>query len=71
MLNKFVVKITYGTGTAYFITDTPDIEKAIQQFKQEYSKAIPDTKCYGLPEIVSAEIHVLMYDLTEPRNPIK
>ena len=68
MEKKFVLKIKYGTGTAYLTVGTPDLCEAITIFKQEYSKAIPDTKCYGLPDIIAAEIHPVMFDITKPQE---
>lgn len=58
---RFVLEVKYGTGKAYWPTNEPDIMKAIQEFQMEYSREIPDTKMYGLPEILSASIHPLMY----------
>ena len=58
---KFVLSIKYGTGKAYWPTNEPDLIRAIQEFQKEYSKGIPDTKMYGIPEILSAELYPLMY----------
>lgn len=68
MEKKFVLKIKYGTGTAYLIVDTPDLCEAVKIFKQEYNKAIPDMKCYGIPDIISAEIHPVMFDMTKAKE---
>ena len=53
---RFVLKIKYGTGEACMPTNQPDIVEAIKEFKKEYGKGIPDTKMYGLPDIISAEL---------------
>lgn len=58
---KFVLKVRYGTGTTALVVDTCDFEQAIKQFKAEYSKSLPDTKMYGLPDILEAELFPLMY----------
>ena len=35
---------------------------SLKEFLDEYSKALPDTKMYGLPTIIKAEIKVLKYN---------
>lgn len=61
MTYKFVLRVKYGTGSANFPTNEPDLIKALKEFKLEYGKKIPDTKMYGMPEILSAELQPLMY----------
>ena len=58
---RFVLRVKYGTGSANFPTNEPNLIKAIEEFKAEYGKGIPDTKMYGMPEILSAELQPLMY----------
>ena len=58
---KFVLHVKYGTGVANMPTNQPDIIEAIKEFKEEYGRGIPDTKMYGLPDIISAELQPLMY----------
>ena len=62
MNRKFVLRVWYGTGSAAMVVDTPVLTEAIGIFYREYSKGIPDTKCYGLPEITKAELIPLMYE---------
>ena len=57
---KFVLKVKYGTGKACMLTNQPDLVEAIKEFKEEFGKSIPDTKMYGLPDIISAELFPLM-----------
>ena len=57
----FILKIQYGTGEAYMLVPTPDIIKAVELFKKKYKESIPDTKEFGMPEIVSAEVHPILY----------
>jgi hypothetical protein len=61
MQKKFVLRVKYGTGEAYMETYNPDLVKAIQEFQDKYKRALPDTKMYGLPPIISASIHPLMW----------
>ena len=57
---KFVLRVKYGTGDACMLTNKPDIGEAIEEFKREYGKNIPDTKMYGLPNIILAELLPLL-----------
>lgn len=61
MQKKFILRIKYGTGEAYMETSTPDLIEAIQEFQNKYKEALPDTKMYGLPPIISASIHPLIW----------
>lgn len=60
-MRKFCLRVTYGTGKTAMVVDTCDLEQAIKLFKEEYAKTLPDTKMYGLPDILEAEIFPLMY----------
>lgn len=60
-MQKFVLRIEYGTGKLNIMTNEPDLVKAIQKFQEEYKKALPDTKMYGLPPITKAELLPLAY----------
>lgn len=60
-MKKFILLVKYGTGKAAMLTETPDLVKAIMEFKHEYMKGIPDTKEYGMPEILKAELVPVMY----------
>lgn len=61
-MRKFVLLVKYGTGKAAMIVDTPDLIKAVMEFKHRHMKGVPDTKEYGMPEILKAEIIPVMYD---------
>ena len=61
-MRKFVLRVWYGTGTAAMITDTPSLVEALDRFLVEYKKTLPDTKMYGMPEIIKAEIIPCMYE---------
>ena len=61
-MRKFVLRVRYGTGTAAMITDTPSLVEALDRFLVEYKKTLPDTKMYGMPEIIKAEIIPCMYE---------
>lgn len=60
-MKKFVLSVEYGTGKACMITECPDLAEALNEFLKEYGRALPDTKMYGLPVILKAEILPLMY----------
>ena len=62
MEKKYVLTVEYGTGKISMLTATNDIVEALKEFLNEYSKALPDTKMYGLPTIIKAEITVLKYN---------
>lgn len=59
---KFILNVEYGTGKVGMITSSPDLIEALKEFLEEYSKSIPDTKMYGLPNIIRAEILPLVYN---------
>ena len=68
MNKKFILNVEYGTGKVAMITSTPDIIEALKEFLGEYSKSLPDTKMYGLPNIIRAEILPLVYNKNEEEN---
>ena len=61
-MRKFVLIVKYGTGQAAMIVDSPDIQLAIAAFKKKYMEGMPETKEFGMPEIVGAEVLPIMYD---------
>ena len=61
MDKRYVLIVEYGTGKIAMLTSTNDITEALKEFLAEYSKALPDTKMYGLPSIIKAEIVPLKY----------
>jgi len=61
MNKKFVLRVEYGTGKLNMLTDKPDLIEAVQDFMEEYKKALPDAKMYGLPTITKAELLPLAY----------
>ena len=61
-MKKFILRVWYGTGNSTMLVDTPDFRKALDLFLKAYTKCIPDTKEYGLPDIIKAELTPLMYD---------
>ena len=65
MNKKYVLYVEYGTGKVGMITSSPDITTALQEFLEEYGKALPDTKMYGLPNILKAEIIPIVYNRAE------
>jgi hypothetical protein len=60
-MRKFVLRVKYGAGEANMLTDKPDLVNALQEFLDEYKKAIPDSKIDGMPAITKVEIMPLMY----------
>lgn len=62
MGKKFVLIVKYGSGKAAMLTNTPNLTEAIKQFETEYNKMMPPTKCYGLPEIIKAELVPVLYE---------
>lgn len=62
MVRKFVLCVEYGTGKVGMVTSTSDITEALQEFLSEYKKSIPDTKDFGLPSIIKAELLPLLYE---------
>ena len=61
MEKRFVLRVTYGTGTLNVLTDKLDLIPALQEFVEVYRKSLPDTKMYGLPTILKAELLPLAY----------
>ena len=61
MKRKYVLRVEYGTGKLNMLTEQPDLILALQEFAKEYQKALPDTKMYGLPSIIKAELLPLAY----------
>lgn len=61
-MKKFVLRVWYGTGSDAILVDTPDLVVAIEKFKEKYCAGMPQTKEYGMPEIIKAELTPLMYD---------
>lgn len=60
MEKEYVLRVRYGTGEANMITKEPELIDALQEFLKEYGKSLPDSKMYGLPRILSAELLPLM-----------
>ena len=60
-LRKYVLIVEYGTGRMNILTEQPDLVLALQEFAEEYQRALPDTKMYGLPNISKAELLPLAY----------
>lgn len=60
MEKEYVLRVKYGTGEANMITKEPELIDALQEFLKEYGKSLPDSKMYGLPRILSAELLPLM-----------
>ena len=61
MTRKFVLRVKYGTGSINMLTETTDLIEALKEFQEKHRKALPDTKMYGLPVIIKAEILQLAY----------
>ena len=60
MEKEYILRVRYGTGEANMITKEPELIDALQEFLKEYGKSLPDSKMYGLPRILSAELLPLM-----------
>jgi hypothetical protein len=60
-MKRFVLRVRYGTGTLNVLTDKPDLISALEEFREEYKKSLPDTKMYGLPDIIEGELLPLAY----------
>ena len=60
-MKKFVLRVTYGTGTLNMLTDKPDLIAALEEFREKYKKSLPDTKMYALPDIIAGELLPLAY----------
>ena len=65
MNKKYVLNVEYGTGKVGMITSSPDITEALKEFLDEYGKGLPDTKMYGLPNIIKAEILPVVFNRAE------
>lgn len=63
-MRKFILIVKYGTGKAAMLVNTPDLSIAIDRFRAEYIKGLPNTKDCGMPQIISAEILPLLYEST-------
>ncbi len=61
MARKFVLTVEYGTGKMNILTEQPDLILALQEFAEDYKKSLPDTKMYGLPTIIRAELLPIAY----------
>lgn len=61
-MRKFVLVVDYGTGRAGMLTDTPDMTLALKQFQEQKMREIPESKCFGMPLIRSAELLPLLYE---------
>ena len=60
MSKNFVLIIRYECGQCAFLTDTPELDKALTEFREEQQKKFKDSvmfKDFSLPMILSAEIH--------------
>ena len=58
-LKPFILLIEYTCGKCAFQTDTDDIVKALEQFKEKQRKVMlgdNESKYFTLPTIVKAEI---------------
>lgn len=65
---KYILIVEYGTGKISTPTKHSDLLLALKEFAQEYQAALPDTKMYGLPPILKAEILPLAYHKEEEGN---
>lgn len=61
MDKRFILIVTYGTGKATMLTRTPDIQEAIEEFKEAVKKDMPNYKDYTLPTIHKVELIPLLY----------
>lgn len=61
-MRKFVLVVDYGTGKACMLVDTPDMTVALRQFQEQKMREIPESKCFGIPLIKSAELLPLLYE---------
>lgn len=68
MARKYVLSVEYGTGKMNVLTEQPDLILALQEFAEEYKKSLPDTKMYGLPTIIKAELLSLAYFKEDSSN---
>lgn len=62
MGKKFILVVEYGTGKVGMLTTTNDITIALEEFLSEYGRGLPDTKMYGLPNIIKAEIFPVVFN---------
>jgi hypothetical protein len=60
-MRKFVLRVEYGTGGVNMLTTKPDLVEALNEFLEEYRKALPDSKIDGMPTITKVELLPLMY----------
>ena len=65
MDKRFILVVEYGTGKVGMLTTTNDITIALKEFLSEYGKGLPDTKMYGLPNIIKAEILPVVFNRVE------
>lgn len=55
-MKKYILRVTYGTGSLNMLTEKPDLIEALQEFYEAYKNSMPDTKMYGLPSITKGEL---------------
>lgn len=67
-MKKFVLLVEYGMGEMAMVTDTPDLSKALEEFRKQRMQNIPDTKDYGLPPVLAARLVPLLYETIYERK---
>ena len=57
-MTKFCLLVKYETGECGYITNTPDIQEALNEFidKLKADRAGQNFKCYSLPKIIEARL---------------
>ncbi len=66
MKKHFVLLVTYVSGECAFLTDTPNLQRALKEFdlvrKKQVSDSVLFDKSMALPEVQSAKIVRLFYN---------
>lgn len=66
-MKKFVLKIEHSNGSYALLVNTPDLVSALQLFQKLYRENQPDSKEYGFPTILKAELLPISYDLSQDK----
>lgn len=62
MNKRFILCVEYGTGKSGMIVNTPDLYEALEKFLKKCKQSLPDSKDFGLPCILKAEILPIIYE---------
>ena len=71
MKKHFVLLVKYVSGECAFLTDTPNLQRALKEFdivrKKDMSDSVLFDKSMALPEVQSAKLVRLFYNKEDSR----